>query len=108
MFHTLLLVIQILIAAALVGVIPMQRSAGGGLSGGGSASGLMSARGAGAVLTRTTAVLGALFVLDSIWLAVLARVTRNTRQHDTVVTAPAADVRKKLPPVPGPGGGTTN
>src|SRR3546814_15047779 len=65
MFHTLLLVIQIIIAAALVGIILMQRSEGGGLSGGGSSSGLMSARGAGDFLTRTNAILGALFILNS-------------------------------------------
>ncbi|API58156.1 preprotein translocase subunit SecG [Tardibacter chloracetimidivorans] len=108
MFHTLLLVIQILIAAALVGVILMQRSEGGGLSGGGSASGLMSARGAGDFLTRTTAVLGALFVLNSIGLAVLASVDRNPRQIDTSLTAPAAPVPSQLPPVPVTDGGDTS
>src|SRR3546814_10295238 len=92
MFHTLLLVIQILIAAALVGGILMQRSEGGGLSGGGSSSGLMSARGAGDFLTRTTAILGALFILNSIGLAVLASVDRAPRAIDTSLVAPAAPV----------------
>src|SRR3546814_19067247 len=52
----------------------------------------MSARGAGDFLTRTTAVLGALFVLNSIGLAVLASVDRNPRQIDTSLTAPATPV----------------
>ena len=54
-----LTIIQALVAAALVGVILMQRSEGGGLGvGGGNPSGLMSARGAADFLTRSTAILG--------------------------------------------------
>lgn len=100
MFHTFLLVIQIIIAAALVGVILMQRSEGGGLSGGGSSSGLMSARGAGDFLTRATAILGALFILNSIGLAVLASVNRAPTAIDTSLVAPAVPVQNQLPPVP--------
>lgn len=105
MFHTLLLVVQIIIAAALVGVILMQRSEGGGLSGGGSASGLMSARGAGDFLTRATAILGTLFILNSIGLAVLASVDRAPRAIDTSLVAPAAPAQNQLPPVPAIDGG---
>jgi preprotein translocase subunit SecG len=67
-----LTVVQALIAAALVGVILIQRSEGGGLGVGGSPSGLMSARGAADFLTRSTAILATLFVLLSIVLAALA------------------------------------
>lgn len=67
-----LTVLQAIIAAALVGVILMQKSEGGGLGMGGSPTGLMSARGAADFLTRATAVLGALFVVLSIILAALA------------------------------------
>lgn len=67
-----LTVLQALIAAALVGVILMQQSEGGGLGVGGSPSGLMSARGAADFLTRATAVLATLFVILSIVLAGLA------------------------------------
>ncbi|MBP7951871.1 MAG: preprotein translocase subunit SecG [Sphingorhabdus sp.] len=70
-FH-FLIVVQGLIAAALVGVILMQRSEGGGLGTGGSPSGLMSARGAADFMTRTTATLGTLFILLSITLAFVA------------------------------------
>ena len=41
-----LTVVQAIVAAALVGVILMQRSEGGGLGIGGSPSGMLSARGA--------------------------------------------------------------
>ncbi|MEH6756548.1 MAG: preprotein translocase subunit SecG [Parasphingorhabdus sp.] len=67
-----LTVVQAIVAAALVGVILMQRSEGGGLGVGGSPSGMMSARGAADLLTRTTTVLAALFVTLSISLAFLA------------------------------------
>lgn len=67
-----LLVVQAIIAAALVTVILMQRSEGGGLGMGGSPSGLMSARGAADFLTRATTVLASAFVALSIALAVIA------------------------------------
>ena len=65
LFH-FLIVVQGIIAAALVGVILMQRSEGGGLGMGGSPAGLLSARGAADFLTRTTTVLATLFILLSI------------------------------------------
>lgn len=67
-----LTVVQAIVAAMLVGVILMQKSEGGGLGVGGSPSGMMSARGVGDLLTRTTTVLAILFVSLSIALAVLA------------------------------------
>jgi len=78
-----LTVVQALIAAALVGVILMQRSEGGGLGVGGSPSGFMSARGAADFLTRATGVLATLFVVLSIILATLAVGTTNARKIDT-------------------------
>ena len=69
-----LTVLQAIIAAALVGVILMQRSEGGGLGigGGGSPGGMMSARGAADFLTRATRWLAVVFVVLSIVLASLA------------------------------------
>ena len=69
---TVLLTIHILIAIALVGVVLMQRSEGGGLGIGGSPSGMLSARGAADFLTRSTKWLAVLFVLLSIALAAVA------------------------------------
>jgi preprotein translocase subunit SecG len=71
LFH-FLIVLQGIVAAALVGVILMQRSEGGGLGTGGSPSGLMSARGAADFMTRTTTALATLFILLSISLAFVA------------------------------------
>jgi len=76
-------IVQTLIAAALVGVILMQRSEGGGLGVGGNPNGLMSARGAGDLLTRSTAILATLFVLLSIVLAVMAANMHSVGDIDT-------------------------
>jgi preprotein translocase subunit SecG len=77
-----LLIVQTLVAAAMVAVILMQRSEGGGLGVGGSPSGLMSARGAADFLTRATSVLATLFVILSIALAGLATLERAPVQID--------------------------
>lgn len=69
---TFLLVVQALVAAAMIGVILMQKSEGGGLGVGGSPAGLLSARGAADFLTRATTILATLFVGLSIVLAALA------------------------------------
>ena len=67
-----LTIVQGIVAAALVGVILMQRSEGGGLGIGGSPAGVMSARGAADFLSRATKWLAVLFVVLSIVLAALA------------------------------------
>jgi preprotein translocase subunit SecG len=102
--YIFLTVIQAIIAVALVGVILMQRSEGGGLGVGGSPSGLMSARGAADFLTRATAILATIFVLLSIGLAALAVSTSGTREIDTSLqrTAPVAPVGDPLAPPAAP------
>jgi preprotein translocase subunit SecG len=87
---TFLLVVHAIIAALLVAVILMQKSEGGGLTSGGSPSGLMSARGAADFLTRSTAILATLFIAMSIVLAVFAA-TRHSPAIDTSLQrAPSA------------------
>jgi preprotein translocase subunit SecG len=75
---TFLLILQTLIAAMLVAVILMQRSEGGGLGVGSSSAGLMTARGAADFLTRSTAILGGLFIILSIVLAAYAGASRES------------------------------
>jgi preprotein translocase subunit SecG len=90
-----LTVIQALVAAALVGVILMQRSEGGGLGIGGSPTGMLSARGAADFLTRATKWLAVLFVALSIALAALAVGETGTGSLETTLdrnVAPAAPV----------------
>jgi len=78
-----LLIVQSLIAISLIGTILMQRSEGGGLGVGGSSSGFMTARGAADFLTRSTAVLGGLFIVLSIVMAALAGVSRQAPTLDS-------------------------
>lgn len=75
---TILLIIHLLIALAMVGVILLQRSEGGALGigggggGGGGFGGLMSGRASANLLTRTTAFLAMGFIATSLILAILA------------------------------------
>jgi preprotein translocase subunit SecG len=78
-----LLIVQTVVAVALIGVILMQRSEGGGLGVGGSSSGFMTARGAADFLTRSTSILGGVFIVLSIVMAAIAGVTHETPKIDT-------------------------
>ena len=89
---TFLLILQSVIAASLVAVILMQRSEGGGLGVGGSSSGFMTARGAADFLTRSTSILGGLFVALSIVLAAVAGVSRGPATVDTSLANSVAPV----------------
>lgn len=102
---TFVLVIHILIACALVAVILLQRSEGGGLGiGGGTGGGLVSARGAADLLTRSTTFLAAAFIATSMILAVLAAGSHQSRVIDTTLARPApAAPLVPTPGVPTPG-----
>jgi preprotein translocase subunit SecG len=89
-----LLVLQSLVALALISVILMQRSEGGGLGVGGSSSGFMTARGAADFLTRSTSILGAIFVGLSIVMAAIAGATREPAKIDTSLSNLAAPVEQ--------------
>ncbi len=74
-----LIVAYLLIVLALIAVILLQRSEGGGLGMGGSGGGgLVSARGSANLLTRTTAILAALFMGTAIVLTIVADLDRGT------------------------------
>ncbi len=73
---TVVLVIHLMIAAALVGVVLLQRSEGGALGiggGGGGGGGFMTGRGTANLLTRVTTLLAACFFATSIALTILAQ-----------------------------------
>jgi preprotein translocase subunit SecG len=93
-----LLIVQTLIAVSLIAVILMQRSEGGGLGVGGSSSGFMTARGAADFLTRSTAVLGGLFIVLSILMAAIAGATREPTKIDTSLANTAAPLQQKQAP----------
>lgn len=92
-----LLIVQTLVAVALIGVILMQRSEGGGLGVGGSSSGFMTARGAADFLTRSTAILGAIFIGLSILMAAIAGATREPTRIDTSLAGKTAPLEQSQP-----------
>lgn len=95
-----LLIVQALIATSLIGVILMQRSEGGGLGVGGSSSGFMTARGAADFLTRSTAVLGGLFIILSIVMAAIAGATRTPAKIDTSLAGRTSTPVQQSQPAP--------
>lgn len=77
--ENVLIVAYLLIVVAMIAVILLQRSEGGGLGMGTSGSnGLISVRGSANLLTRTTAILAALFFASAIALTILAELDRGT------------------------------
>lgn len=70
--ETVVLVIHLMLVAAMIGIILMQRSEGGALGIGGGGN-FMAARGTGNVLTRATTILAAGFFITSIVLTFIAR-----------------------------------
>jgi len=91
--HTTLLVIHLLITVAMIAVILLQRSEGGGLGMGSSTmGGMLSARGTANLLTRMTGVLAAGFMATSLGLAILASHSSKSSsildQIEAPITAP--------------------
>jgi preprotein translocase subunit SecG len=91
--ETVVIVIHLMIVIALVGVVLLQRSEGGGLGIGGG-SGFMTARGAANALTRATAILATLFFITSLGLSVMARYGERP-----------TDILDRVPATSGQGGG---
>ncbi|MGC9271535.1 preprotein translocase subunit SecG [Acidiphilium sp.] len=111
---TVLLVLQAFVTLALIGVVLIQRSEGGGL-GLGSSQGMgnfMTGRGTANLLTRTTAVLATAFMALSLILALLYK-NGGTSSGESILNGPipaaSAPASKKsptkplapLPPIPG-------
>lgn len=103
--ESVLIVIQLLVSVAMIGVVLLQRSEGGalGMGGGGSGlGGLFSPRGAADTLTRTTAILAVLFFATSLGLTLLAL---RSRPQSFLATNPNGPIQtlplQKAPPKPG-------
>ena len=101
-----LLIIHLFVTLALIGVVLIQRSEGGGL-GIGSTQGMgsfMSGRGTANLLTRTTAILAAIFFVMSLTLALLNR--GSSQATHSLLDAPAPDA--PVAPAPAPSKVPTN
>jgi preprotein translocase subunit SecG len=77
--QNVLIAAYLIIVLALIGVILLQRSEGGGLGMGGSSTGLITVRGQANLLTRTTAILATLFFALAIGLSIYAELDRGTQ-----------------------------
>ncbi len=104
-----LLAIHLMLAIGMIGVVLLQRSEGGGLGiggggggGGGGMGGFLTGRGAANLMTRTTAILAALFMVTSILLSILAGQGRESRSiiEDIPTTSAPAEQVPSAPSVP--------
>jgi preprotein translocase subunit SecG len=74
--QTVVIVIHLMVVIAMIGLVLLQKSEGGGLGMGGG-GGFLSSRGTSNVLTRSTAVLAAVFFATSLTLSILAGMQRR-------------------------------
>ena len=71
--ENIILILNIILAVLLVGIILIQKSEGGALGIGVSQDSFVTSRSAGNILTKTTAILAALFIFTSISLTVMSK-----------------------------------
>jgi preprotein translocase subunit SecG len=106
--QTVLIFAELVIAVALIIFVLLQRSEGGALGmgggGGGGMGGLFSPRGAADTLTRTTAILGALFFLICLGLNLLALHGRNEGSFLDSPSSTTAPLKKPALPAGSPFG----
>ena len=98
---TVLLILHLFVTLALIGVVLIQRSEGGGL-GIGSSQGMgtfMSGRGTANLLTRMTAILATVFFILSLSLALLSKGT-TVRRSVLDAPAPADSALPAAPAIP--------
>src|SRR6187397_2613457 len=108
MLRTILTILQVLSAFAIVGLVLLQRGKGadaGAGFGAGASGTVFGARGATTGLSRMTAVFAAIFMLNSLCLTYLfqrdAR-TAPTSLLDQVPLTPAAPAAQPAAPAPAP------
>ena len=97
---TVLLVIHLFVTLALIGVVLLQRSEGGGL-GIGSSGGMgdfMGGRGTANLLTRSTAILGTMFFILALALAILNK--GASQQNRSILDSPPAAGAPAAPTLP--------
>jgi preprotein translocase subunit SecG len=103
---TVVIVVHLMVVLALIAVVLLQKSEGGGL-GIGSSGGFLSSRGTANVLTRTTAYLALTFFATSLMLSWIASLDRKP----TSILNTGAPAGQTQPAAPGtnaplaPGGG---
>jgi preprotein translocase subunit SecG len=105
--QTVLLVIHLMLAIALIGAVLLQKSEGGALGmGGGGMSGFMTGRSTANLLTRTTAILAGLFFATSVLLVILAAHRNEGRSLIDRPPASSSAPVQTPPAAPAPGPAT--
>lgn len=103
--ESVVLIIHLIIALALIAVVLLQRSEGGALGIGGGGGGMVSQRGAGSALSRVTWVLATAFIVTSITLTILSGGgSRTNTVVDDFTNVPADEVQIPLPGFADPAG----
>ena len=106
--QTILIVVHLFIAVGLVGLILIQHGKGadaGAAFGSGASGTVFGARGSASFLSRTTAILAALFFVTSLgmaWFAMQSGEHKGLMESmapDAAETAPAAPAPETVPPV---------
>ena len=104
--HQILLILQVLVAIGVIGLVLLQQGKGadaGAAFGSGGAGSVFGSRGPATLLTRLTAIFAAVFFVNSVALAYLAReasmegqsvVERYQQEGEAGVLSP------ELPPMP--------
>jgi preprotein translocase subunit SecG len=96
--QTVVIVVHLMIVSAMIGLVLLQKSEGGGLGMGGGGGGFMTSRGTSNVLTRTTAILAGLFFLTSLGLSIIAGAERRPRSILQDSSNPSAPVSQPANP----------
>src|SRR5712675_384714 len=97
--QTVLIVIHLMVVSTMIGLVLLQKSEGGGLGMGGGGGGFLTSRGTSNVLTRTTAILAAIFFATSLLLSILASIER--KPTSILQGAPGAEAPAGQPANPG-------
>lgn len=99
---TILLVVQVFLALGIIGLVLIQRSESDGFGmGSGSGFGVLSGRAKANLLTRATATLAALFMINSLLLTILTTRSSGTSLIDTLPdTVPALETSAPVDTLP--------
>jgi len=103
--QTVVIIFHLMIVLALTGLVLVQKSEGGGLGmggGGGGGGGFLSSRGTSNMLTRSTAILAAIFFATSMLLSILAGADRAPRSILNTPGSPQAPIGSGAPVTPAP------
>jgi preprotein translocase subunit SecG len=100
--YTVILVIHVLVAIALIGLILIQHGKGadaGAAFGSGASSTVFGSQGSGSFLTMLTAILATTFFITSLYLAYLSKTNVETDVQDKLELVQPAATQSDVPAV---------